>query len=125
MADLTITQLLQETVAEHERGTVGGVQNSLNMLMDLLKFALVIFVPHIETFGYLVMVSIFCYWVAAALFLYHAFRIRGYLCCFGFDNMAIDNNAPQNTPLKSTEDEGQHISSQNVDVMCTSNKSDI
>ena len=57
MADLVVTQLLQENVAECERGVVNGVQNSLNMLLDMLKFTLVIGVPHIEHFGFLVIAS--------------------------------------------------------------------
>ena len=35
MADLTVTQLLQENVQEKERGMVNGVQSSLNMLLYL------------------------------------------------------------------------------------------
>ena len=72
MADLTVTQTLQENVGERERGVVSGVQHSLNMLMDMIKFALVIGVPSIAHFGYLVIAS-FCFiWVACALFSYHA-----------------------------------------------------
>ena len=37
MADLVVTQVLQENVAEYERGVVNGVQNSLNILIILQK----------------------------------------------------------------------------------------
>ncbi|KAF7226005.1 solute carrier family 40 member 1-like, partial [Nothobranchius furzeri] len=40
--DLTVTQLLQETICESERGVVNGVQSSVNYLMDLLHFIMVI-----------------------------------------------------------------------------------
>ena len=36
MADLTVTQLLQENVIETERGKVNGVQNSLNQFLYLI-----------------------------------------------------------------------------------------
>ena len=72
MADLTVTQTLQENVPERERGVVSGVQHSLNMLMDMIKFALVIGVPSIADFGYLVLASFGCICMACALFSYHA-----------------------------------------------------
>jgi hypothetical protein len=37
ISDLSITQILQEGVEEQYRGTVGGVQNSLNSIMDTVK----------------------------------------------------------------------------------------
>jgi iron-regulated transporter 1 len=45
LADLVVTQLLQENVIETERGVVNGVQNSLNMLLEMIKFFLVMFLP--------------------------------------------------------------------------------
>jgi hypothetical protein len=38
-------------------GIINGVQNSLNKLMDIIKFLLVIFLPWPQTFGFLVIVS--------------------------------------------------------------------
>ncbi|XP_064638843.1 solute carrier family 40 protein member 1-like isoform X2 [Lineus longissimus] len=67
-ADLTITQLIMESVKDTERGTVNGVQSSINMLMDMLKFAMVIVAPDPQQFGILILISfvfiivgIFCY----------------------------------------------------------------
>ena len=37
--DMSVTQIQQETVPEHERGTVGVVQNSVQQLMYLLHYA--------------------------------------------------------------------------------------
>ncbi len=37
LTDLSITQILQEGVEEEYRGTVGGVQNGLNSLLDTIK----------------------------------------------------------------------------------------
>lgn len=44
-------------VAEDVRGTVNGVQSSVNMVMDTAKFLLVIALPRPATFGYLVCFS--------------------------------------------------------------------
>lgn len=56
--DLSITQMMQEKVAENERGRINGVQFSLNMLMGMIKFALVVSVPKPEDFGYLTIASL-------------------------------------------------------------------
>lgn len=79
MADLTITQLFLENIRENERGIVNGVQTSLNKLMDILKFLLVIAFPEAERFGYLILVSfsfIVLGWILYARFSYVA---RGHL----------------------------------------------
>ena len=82
MADLTITQLLQENVAEKERGIVNGVQNSLNMFMEMLKFALVIVIPYVETYGYLVLLSFTFICTGGMLFAYYSWTVRGHLFHF-------------------------------------------
>ncbi|XP_077346927.1 ferroportin-like [Lithobates pipiens] len=56
--DLTVTQLLQENVMESERGIINGVQNSINNLLDLLHFIMVILGPNPEAFGLLVLISV-------------------------------------------------------------------
>ncbi|KAK7886270.1 hypothetical protein WMY93_025891 [Mugilogobius chulae] len=56
--DLTVTQLLQENISESERGVVNGVQSSMNYLMDLLHFIMVISAPQPQHFGYLVIISV-------------------------------------------------------------------
>ena len=85
MADLVVTQTMQESVVESDRGVVGGVQHSINMLMDMLKFALVIALPQIETFGIHIILSFLFIFSAGVLFTFHARRVRGQcskLCCF-------------------------------------------
>uniref|UniRef100_A0AAY4C2Q8 Solute carrier family 40 member n=1 Tax=Denticeps clupeoides TaxID=299321 RepID=A0AAY4C2Q8_9TELE len=56
--DLTVTQLLQESICESERGVVNGVQSSMNYLMDLLHFVMVISAPQPHHFGILVIISV-------------------------------------------------------------------
>ncbi|KAK7109677.1 ferroportin-like [Littorina saxatilis] len=71
IADLTITQLFLEKVVPTQRGIVNGVQSSLNQLMDLLKFALVVVLPDTQTFGFIIIISfsfIFTAWLLYAIF---------------------------------------------------------
>ncbi|KAF7665745.1 hypothetical protein LDENG_00132790 [Lucifuga dentata] len=56
--DLTVTQLLQESICESERGVINGVQSSMNYLMDLLHFIMVISAPQPQHFGILVIISV-------------------------------------------------------------------
>ena len=58
--DLAVSQLLLERVNSGQRGVVNGVQSSLNMIMDMLKFVLVIAIPKPEHFGLLIILS-FCF----------------------------------------------------------------
>ncbi|XP_046573535.1 solute carrier family 40 member 1-like [Haliotis rubra] len=82
MADLTITQLFLETVAESERGVVNGVQSSINMLMDMLKFALVVALPRPPLFGFLAIISFCSVTTADVLYASYSRRTRGHLFHF-------------------------------------------
>uniref|UniRef100_A0A914D0S3 Solute carrier family 40 member n=1 Tax=Acrobeloides nanus TaxID=290746 RepID=A0A914D0S3_9BILA len=57
VADLAITQIMQESVAETERGTVFGVENSLCMFFSVGKDLLAIMLPDPKTFGLLILFS--------------------------------------------------------------------
>ncbi|KAL8577158.1 hypothetical protein ACOMHN_063417 [Nucella lapillus] len=74
MADLAITQLFLERVVCTERGIVNGVQSSVNQLMNLLKFALVVALPDMETFGFHILIT-FCF-IATANLLYFLYMRR-------------------------------------------------
>lgn len=58
ISDLSVTQLLQETVSADVRGAVSGVQGSLNMTLDTVKFALLLLLPRPRQFGWLVICSV-------------------------------------------------------------------
>ncbi|OQV16415.1 Solute carrier family 40 member 1 [Hypsibius exemplaris] len=79
MADLTITQLIQENISEKERGVIGGVQSSLNGFMDMLKFILVIFLPYPETFGILIIISFLFVIFGDGFYALYSYRTRGHL----------------------------------------------
>nr|CAD7397745.1 unnamed protein product [Timema poppensis] len=57
LADITITQIMQEEIEENKRGVLNGVQDSLNMGMDMLKSILVMVYPYPAQFGYCIILS--------------------------------------------------------------------
>lgn len=82
MADLSISQIFQETIAEHERGVVNGVQNSLNSVMDIAKNILVIILPDPRTFGILIIISWLAVFIGYCFYCYFCRRVRGHLLPF-------------------------------------------
>ena len=94
LSDLTVTQLLLETPAEHERGIINGVQSSLNKLMDILKFLLVMFLPWPEVFGWLIIVSFLFICMGFFMFAIYSHKERGHL--FHFEQYgAVKEEAPE------------------------------
>ncbi|XP_053733179.1 solute carrier family 40 member 1 isoform X1 [Synchiropus splendidus] len=82
--DLTVTQLIQENVIESERGVINGVQNSMNYLLDLLHFIMVILAPNPEAFGVLVLISVSFVATGHVMYFWFAFKNLGsrlFLCC--------------------------------------------
>ncbi|KAM4608882.1 solute carrier family 40 member 1 [Polymixia lowei] len=82
--DLTVTQLIQENVIESERGVINGVQNSMNYLLDLLHFIMVILAPNPEAFGLLVIISVSFVAMGHIMYFRFAFKSLGsrlLLCC--------------------------------------------
>ncbi len=55
--DLAVQQLVQEKVVEEERGVVSGIMNSMNSIMDMLHYILVIVAPRPEHFNILIILS--------------------------------------------------------------------
>uniref|UniRef100_A0A3B5PYH7 Solute carrier family 40 member n=1 Tax=Xiphophorus maculatus TaxID=8083 RepID=A0A3B5PYH7_XIPMA len=74
--DLTVTQLLQETICESERGVVNGVQSSMNYLMDLLHFIMVISAPQPQHFGILVIISVIFITTGHSMYFLYAHRAK-------------------------------------------------
>ncbi|XP_041940343.1 solute carrier family 40 member 1 [Alosa sapidissima] len=82
--DLTVTQLIQENVIESERGIINGVQNSMNYLLDLLHFIMVILAPNPEAFGLLVIISVSFVAMGHMMYFRFAYKSLGsrlFLCC--------------------------------------------
>ncbi|KAM9249584.1 ferroportin [Dugong dugon] len=98
--DLTVTQLLQENVIESERGIINGVQNSMNYLLDLLHFIMVILAPNPEAFGLLVLISVS--FVAMGHIMYFRFAqktLGSRLFACGPDGREVTNEDQTNTSV--------------------------
>ncbi|XP_058504154.1 solute carrier family 40 member 1 [Solea solea] len=74
--DLTVTQLMQENICESERGVVNGVQSSMNYLMDLLHFIMVISAPQPQHFGILVIISVLFITVGHTMYFLYAHQAK-------------------------------------------------
>uniref|UniRef100_A0A8C2WSL8 Solute carrier family 40 member n=1 Tax=Cyclopterus lumpus TaxID=8103 RepID=A0A8C2WSL8_CYCLU len=74
--DLTVTQLLQENICESERGVVNGVQSSMNYLMDLLHFIMVISAPQPQHFGILVIISVLFITTGHTMYFLYAHKVK-------------------------------------------------
>ncbi|GBG86775.1 hypothetical protein CBR_g42060 [Chara braunii] len=77
--DLAVTQLMQETVHEAERGVVGGFQGAMQELMSMIGYVLCILFPKPKDFGTLIIVSFLTVSLAALLCSIHCYRVRGHL----------------------------------------------
>ncbi|XP_045416058.1 solute carrier family 40 member 1 isoform X2 [Lemur catta] len=94
--DLTVTQLLQENVIESERGIINGVQNSMNYLLDLLHFIMVILAPNPEAFGLLVLISVSFVAMGHAMYFRFAQKTLGnqlFVCCPNTKEVRHENQA--------------------------------
>ena len=76
MSDLSVTQIMQESVHETQRGLMGGVQEALNYAFETLKYALVIALPEDDTFGFLILASYAFYFFATVSFFTYFIQIR-------------------------------------------------
>ncbi|XP_072301304.1 solute carrier family 40 member 1 [Eucyclogobius newberryi] len=98
--DLTVTQLIQENVVESERGIINGVQNSMNYLLDLLHFIMVILAPNPEAFGLLVVISVSFVAMGHIMYFRFAFKSLGsrlFLCCSP-EQKVEDTESPSSPP---------------------------
>ena len=59
------------------RGEINGAQDGLNSTMDTIKFALVIVLPNVETFGYLIIATVSAYILGGIFFTTYAFPNKG------------------------------------------------
>ncbi|XP_069471732.1 ferroportin-like [Ambystoma mexicanum] len=89
--DLTVTQLIQENVIESERGIINGVQNSMNNLLDLLRFVMVIMAPNTESFGLLVLMSVSFVAMGHVMYFRYALKTLGKKLC---DCCSVDSILP-------------------------------
>ncbi|KAM0890019.1 hypothetical protein ACQ4PT_027314 [Festuca glaucescens] len=79
MFDLAVTQLMQDNVLDPDRCVVGGVQNSLQSIFDLLTYIMGIIISDPRDFSELIVMSFFLVSCAALVYTLHVYRVRKHL----------------------------------------------
>ncbi|KAI1711410.1 ferroportin1 (FPN1) domain-containing protein [Ditylenchus destructor] len=99
LTDLSILQIMQESIVENERGTVFGVQSALCQFFSVMKDVLCIIFPDPRSFGVLIFLSMIFRSYSMVNYCVYLYKTRN------LKNLTLEPETVQNSSKETAEQE--------------------